>query len=99
MRSGVPACSHRYLHHEIATKLEEVTHTTVFVKFPLLHRPCESLLLGLRRRGRSRQRASAVHPTDLVKVKRGRDVLTFLRARCERGKSALSVGELPGAAI
>jgi isoleucyl-tRNA synthetase len=73
-----PRCATGLSEHEIVTEgYREVTHTSVFVKFPLLERPGESLLVWTTTAWTLPANiAAAVHPElTYVRVREGTDVL------------------------
>jgi isoleucyl-tRNA synthetase len=96
-----PRCSTGISHHEIATEgYEEVTHTTVFVKFPLVERAGESLLVWTTTPWTlAANVAAAVHPElTYVKVRQGEDVVYVSKgalANAVRGKHEV-LGEVTG---
>ncbi len=97
-----PRCSTGISHHEIATEgYEEVTHTSVFVKFPLLDRPGESLLVWTTTPWTlAANVAAAVHPElTYVKVRQGGDVFYVSKGALANAlKGAHEVlGEVSGA--
>ncbi|MBI3971621.1 MAG: isoleucine--tRNA ligase [Chloroflexi bacterium] len=99
-----PRCSTGISQHEIATEgYEEVTHTSIFLKFPLVDRPGESLLVWTTTPWTlAANVAVAVHP-DLVyqKVHQGDEVLYVAKgakSSAVRGPHDV-IEELPGAQL
>ncbi len=96
-----PRCSTGISHHEIVTEgYQELTHTAVFVKFPLLDRPGESLLVWTTTPWTLAANVAAeVHPLlTYVKVRQGDDVFYLARgtlANALRGDYQV-LEELPG---
>src|SRR5919109_5374769 len=72
-----PRCSTGISHHEIVTEgYQEVTHTSIFLKFPLVDRPGEALLVWTTTPWTLAANVAAlVHPElTYVKVRQGTDV-------------------------
>jgi isoleucyl-tRNA synthetase len=99
-----PRCSTGISQQEIATEgYEEVTHTAVFLKLPLLDRPGESLLVWTTTPWTLAANVAAeVHP-DLtyLKVRQGEDVFYLSKgalANAVRGPSEV-VEEVPGSQL
>ncbi|MGI8423666.1 MAG: isoleucine--tRNA ligase [Chloroflexota bacterium] len=99
-----PRCSTGISHHEIATEgYEEVTHTSVFVKFPLVDVPGESLLVWTTTPWTlAANVAAAVHPElTYVRVRRGDDVLYVSKGALDNALKEKHevLGEMMGAEL
>jgi isoleucyl-tRNA synthetase len=99
-----PRCSTGISQHEIATEgYQEVTHTTVTLKFPLLGRPGESLLVWTTTPWTLAANVAAAVNPDLpyVRVRQGDDVVYVSKgalAGAVRGPHEV-LGELAGAEL
>ena len=96
-----PRCSTGISHHEIATEgYEDITHTSMYVKLPLIERPGESLLIWTTTPWTlSANVAAEVHP-DLtyVRVRQGDDVLILSKGTVASALTGAHevIGELTG---
>ena len=96
-----PRCSTGISHHEIATEgYEDITHTSMYVKLPLIERPGESLLIWTTTPWTLPANVAAeVHP-DLtyVRVRQGDDVLILSKGTVASALTGAHevIGELTG---
>jgi hypothetical protein len=99
-----PRCSTGISHHEIATEgYEDITHTSMYVKLPLIERPGESLLIWTTTPWTLPANVAAeVHP-DLtyVRVRQGDDVLILSKGTVASALTGAHevIGELTGKAL